>query len=276
MDYNFIFRITVLLVSISCLVSFSEWYVLLNNIKVKNAFAWEVYSTQNKYYQKRFFLKFITPFLSNKVNYLLYGGMISSILLIIGTFITSYSYFLLPLLFVLLLLKQIQTPFGLEGSDQMQLIVVGSLSLVLLDIEKGAFLAFVFISIQLIFSYFFAGLSKIKSQVWRNGDAITLTLKTNSYGNKAIFEFLKNKTKLSKIICWFIISWEILFILSPFLPTNLFYLMVFLAFLFHLSNALIMRLNGFFLTWISTFPSIVFFHLCLVGEVETFANIVYK
>ena len=276
MDYNFIFRITVLLVSVSCLVSFIEWYVLLNNTKVKDVFAWEVYSTQNKYYQKSFFLKFITPLLSNKINYLLYGGMISSILLIIGVFIASYSYFLLPLLFVFLLLKQIQTPFGLEGSDQMQLIVVGSLSLVLLDVEKGAFFAFVFISIQLIFSYFFAGLSKIKSEVWRNGVAITLTLKTNSYGNKTIFEFLKNKTKLSKIICWFVISWEILFIISPFLPTNLFYLMIFIAFLFHLSNTLIMRLNGFFLTWISTFPSIIYFHLYLAGEVETFANIVYK
>ena len=263
-NYTIIFHLTTILVCISSLISFSEWYFLLKNEKLKHLFSWDVYGTQNKYYQNKIFLKYINPLLLGRIEYLLFSGISLSSTIIIGSFFSSYFYFLLPLLLILLLLKQIHTPFGLEGSDQMQLIIVGSLTISLMNIEKGAIIAFSFISIQLIFSYFFSGISKLRSPLWRCGQALRLTLKTNSYGNKTIYELLNKKTRISLIACWFIMCWEILFIACPFLPNPLFYSMLIIAFMFHLSNAFIMKLNGFFLTWIAAFPSIIYIHMLLI------------
>jgi hypothetical protein len=150
--------------------------------------------------------------------------------------------------------------YGLDGADQMGLIVIATVALCEIGdrmpaiVEVGLW----FIACQSCLSYTTAGIAKLVSPTWRSGRAISGVLGTNAYGLWGVGTFLERHALLCKIMAW-----------SVFLPECLFYAALcgdfrvttaFLAWgiVFHLSAALIMGLNGFVWSFIATYPAIIY------------------
>jgi len=158
--------------------------------------------------------------------------------------------FLLLSLFSYLLFN-IRNGFGFEGSDQM--IIINLLCLVTIKFfPVTTNLMCQFLAIQLILAYFIAGISKILSKHWRNGQAIKMVLSTKSFGTGNINWLLKYR-HLPQILCFTVITFEVSWILLPFHINVTILLMVF-GVIFHLVNATLMGLNNFFWAFVATYP----------------------
>ena len=82
------------------------------------------------------------------------------------------------------LLLHVRNTYGLDGSDQMQTIVLSALLLYhVAPYGAGRVIALGFIAAQSMLSYFSAGYAKLTSPMWRDGTAISGVLDTLSYGS---------------------------------------------------------------------------------------------
>jgi hypothetical protein len=157
--------------------------------------------------------------------------------------------------------------YGLDGSDQMTLIVCTSLALMsLVPHARCAAVACIwFIALQSALSYFTAGVAKVISSEWRRGSSLTGVMNTGSYGHKAFAEFLLNRPIYAKVLSWLLIGFECLFPLALFMGK---YCVVFLigGLIFHLLNAAIMGLNTFVWAFLATYPSVLFCALQIRGQ----------
>lgn len=115
-----------------------------------------------------------------------------------------------------------------------------------------------FIAINTLLVYFFTGYHKLKSRTWRSGEALSLIMNTKTYGNHKLFTFLDSYKYLSIIFSWFIICFQIFFLLAI-LNLKMTIVLLVLGFFFHLFNLLIMRLYTFFLSFVMCYPSIIVF-----------------
>lgn len=106
-----------------------------------------------------------------------------------------------------------------------------------------------------VLSYETAGWSKFFSPIWGTGEALRGIIGTTTFG--APFTILVRSPKISKIVEKLVISLECGYVTIFLLPERLLILVVLLWMLFHLSVAIIMGLNLFFLSYASAYPSIV-------------------
>lgn len=148
---------------------------------------------------------------------------------------------------------------GLDGSDQMQIVVFGSLSVfyVMPGIAAKT-IALWFIAAQAMLSYLAAGLAKLASPVWRGGEAMAGIMSTDHFGNERIGHWLRDRHDIATVACWLVIAFECIAPLLVFagpIPA-----LVFLccALTFHLTVAAIMGLNTFVWSFGSTFPAVWF------------------
>jgi hypothetical protein len=148
---------------------------------------------------------------------------------------------------------------GLDGSDQMQIIIFSSLAVFywVTDLE-ARMIALWFIAAQSMLSYFAAGIAKLASPIWRSGDAIVGIMATDHYGNQLLSQLLRKNHHLAAIVCWSVILFECL---APTLvfagPTSC---LVFLGcgFIFHSVIAVMMGLNTFLWSFGATYPAVIF------------------
>jgi len=163
------------------------------------------------------------------------------------------------LLAVLCTLFMVREPFGRDGADQMQIVIFGSLALAHLHptplIQRSAVW---FIALQVILSYFTAGLSKAWSPVWRSGKALPAIISTRIYGNAKIAHYLDRRPQVSQFICMGTIAFETLFPFVLLAPPVIIVGMLFIGMSFHLSIARIMGLNTFFWVFLATYPAILY------------------
>lgn len=148
------------------------------------------------------------------------------------------------------------------GSDTMLLLSLSmwTLTEVLIFLYPDTSLAtapILYLGVQGVLSYFVAGVVKIKSTDWKNGSALKLIFEQSHYavplGARCIFK----NTDFSRIIGFIIISFELLFPLALF-NEKLILLFLALAFLFHITNALLFRIHRFIWAWICCYPAIYF------------------
>jgi len=134
------------------------------------------------------------------------------------------------------------------GSDMMTMVVLTGLLV-------GGKAGLIYISIHTLYSYFKAGLVKVKQADWRQGRALP------AFFQRSLFKDVQNlagKIPYPKTLGYFVIIFE-LSILLILLKPELTVLYFTAALLFHFINYLTFGLNRFFWIWLAAWPAVFYF-----------------
>lgn len=145
------------------------------------------------------------------------------------------------------------------GSDSLMfyflmLAVVGQASLHKQPSTQGAIWG---LAMLLVFSYFRAGLAKIRRKNWRTGVALREFLTSSKYQKLPVIDAMTQSQSFLRIASWGIILFELTFPLalgSPFLA----FCYICTGLIFHLANGAIFGLNRFLYAWISGYPALLY------------------
>ena len=179
-----------------------------------------------------------------------------AVLLIIGVQ-TAWISFLL-LLLGLAILHIFQGPYN-GGADRMSLLILSCLCLAhLAPTPRWQELAFGYLALQLILSYFISGGVKLLNPEWRNGQALRDVFQFSAYPVSESLRQLSQSARLLQTMSWAVILFELLFPLALISSGSLTVALI-IAALFHLTNAFLFGLNRFFWIWVAAYPSIIWF-----------------
>jgi len=182
--------------------------------------------------------------------------LVLAILLMIG-FQTSWVALLL-LLLSLVMLYHFQGPYN-GGADRMSLLVLCCLTLSqFVPTVYWREVAFAYLAVQLVLSYFISGWVKIINPEWRNGHALCDVFQFSVYPVSESLRSWSESPQLLLFMSWGVMLFELLFPLCMFTTASL-ALALFIAAVFHFTNACLFGLNRFFWIWITAYPSIVWF-----------------
>lgn len=182
--------------------------------------------------------------------------LILSVLLIIG-FQTDWVLALL-LLLGLAMLHRFQGPYN-GGSDRMSLLILICLTAVhFAPSEEWQVLAFGYLALQLVLSYFISGWVKVVNPEWRSGRALRDVFQFSAYPVSESLREWSNKPRMLYAMSWGVMAFELLFPLALFSQAGLVFALIITA-SFHFSNACLFGLNRFFWIWVSAYPSILWF-----------------
>ncbi len=199
-------------------------------------------------------LEHITLFTNERRLFL--TRFIISLFLIIG-FQTAWVLLLL-LLLGLAILHRFQGPYN-GGADRMSLLILSCLALVhFAPSLRWQEVAFGYLAIQLILSYFISGWVKVINPEWRNGRALRDVFQFSAYPVSESLRQWSNSPRLLLSMSWGVILFELLFPFSLISITSLTIALIITA-SFHFSNACLFGLNRFFWIWIAAYPSILWF-----------------
>src|SRR5947199_684885 len=145
----------------------------------------------------------------------------------------------------------------MDGSDSMAPQLFGALLLGFLPGTSLALHAALWYNaLQGCLTYATAGLVKVRSPLWHSGEALFGIFNTRAYGHPAVARFLYGRPRLTKVLSWGAVAAEVTFPLALVLGYP--YGLVFLGWgvAFHGANALVMGINSFFWSFVSTYPAI--------------------
>lgn len=145
------------------------------------------------------------------------------------------------------------------GADRMTLLVLTCLALAQwLPGDRWAMLAFGYLAVQLVISYFMSGWVKLVNPDWRSGRALGDVFGFSAYPVSEALRALSQRPVTLRLASWGVIGFELAFPLALFtVPTLLGALAI--ACVFHTANALVFGLNRFVLAWASAFPALWWF-----------------
>jgi len=165
------------------------------------------------------------------------------------------------LVFVLVLLFNFRSGYGLDGGDQMTGNVLGAICLAGLlphdPLALGA--ALWFLGLQATLSYLTAGVYKIAGRDWRNGRGLLGVLSTRSYGSPRLSAYLARRPSQALAAAWSVIAFESLFPLAILAGPRGALVFLSIGVVFHLANAAVMGLNNFVWAFTATYPAV---HYC--------------
>lgn len=243
-------------------ISSLEYLAIHKEFKINGIFSWKIFSSRNE------FLNSWLPW--QKINFLfgyrafivMHALRIASVLLLPFIPDNFYKILLLGFLAISSLLFSFRSIVGLDGADQMNLIITITLFIVyIIDVEVIYKAGLIFIAAQSILSYMVAGIAKLRSVKWRSGQAVFEIMNTRTYGFKSVANKLANAPRFVNIIlCWLIIFFEIFFIILLFLEEPWLYIIICCGIIFHLYNAIAMGLNNFFWAFLATYPALLYVH----------------
>jgi hypothetical protein len=161
------------------------------------------------------------------------------------------------LTYVLLFLRNAE---GHDGAEQMYLLVFTALTIAGLAPAAGpvGHYCLLFVAVQASLAYAIAGIHKLRARAWRDGTALTGILGTNSYGSGWSYRLLRRRPVLSRTLCWAVILLECGFPVVFLVDTPVALVILAVALLFHLANAVVMGLNGFLLAFACTYPAVLY------------------
>lgn len=166
-----------------------------------------------------------------------------SLLIILGVFPGVAAACLLAL--GIYLLKTYQGPYN-GGSDRLSLLILFVLAIFhfapTLTVQE---FAFAYLGLQVVLSYFVAGLVKLKNPEWRSGRALSEIL--SRYGRSL---------PSVRTFAWVAMMFEILL---PLTLSNKQMLIaaLSLALMFHVGNFVIFGLNRFVWVWLASYPAVL-------------------
>ena len=188
--------------------------------------------------------------------------LLLAILLIIG-FQTIWVVSLL-LVLGLRILQRYQGPYN-GGADRMGLLILCCLCLVhFAPTPRWQEIAFGYLALQLVLSYFISGWVKIVNHDWRSGRALSDVFQFSAYPVSEQLRLWFKFPYLLLVMSWAVIMFELLFPISLFSSVSL-GLALIIATIFHFVNACLFGLNRFFWIWITAYPSIIWFQDRIIG-----------
>lgn len=154
------------------------------------------------------------------------------------------------------LLVQPRHFYGTDGSDQISFLCNAAVGIGRLggsNMTRKA--ASDFLALQVILSYFIAGVTKIPGAAWRNGVALQKVMGTQTYGSAGFHKFLARRPKIGQWLTHGTVAAEAMMPLGL-VTTRSTKLTLLLFAAFHIANARFMGLGRFVLPFISTYPAI--------------------
>jgi hypothetical protein len=156
----------------------------------------------------------------------------------------------------LVTLERFQGPYN-GGSDRMGLLALWRLTLSrFLPTEQGREIAFGYLGVQLVLSYFISGWVKVLNPDWRNGRALRQVFAFSAYPVSEGLRGWADRPRVLRAMSWAVMLFEIGFPLTlasrPALTAGLA-----IAAAFHFANACLFGLNRFFWTWLAAYPAIL-------------------
>lgn len=153
----------------------------------------------------------------------------------------------------------LRTNYGADGSDHMAILtyVASTVEKAFGDDPRVREAALWFVAGEACLSYTTAGLAKLASPVWRNGQAMTGIFRTRTYGHEWSARMLRQHPALAVAGGWAVIVAESLFPLVLVLPAEYAWPLLLLGLAFHLGNAHFMGLNRFVWAFSGTYPAVV-------------------
>lgn len=250
---------------------FIALYIIIDsfeNISIQKEFANEgIYSWQ--YFRKALFFTKQAVVIKKALNLVYSHHSWVSILMLraccgIGLLLLPFhnqiTFISLSVLVIIGLLMNLRNkPIGTETQNRMGLMIIIILFIyALYPTETIGITGLWFISLQAIFSYFTAGIFKFMNKEWRNGDAmISILSSTTSIGSPKMLFFFENNRQFGKWLCWLTIIMECSYPLVL-LGGPLLYFYLIWGGVFHLTIALVLRINLFIWVWLATYPAIIF------------------
>lgn len=257
----FTYQATLCILSIGLLIAALEDLKNWSIFESTGMLSWKVSKLNLKWATKDLRLRLCNFALhDNAFKCSIYLRIFASLLLFIFSLLNIVSPTLICTLFALNIFISFRNPYGLDGSYQMNLVILFALSIgSLFGIDSQISITCVlFIAGELVISYFIAGFSKCISPVWRTSSALYGIFSTKNFGHGFFYQLISQTALLTILLSWFIILFEMLFFTVLFFhPT---YTIIFLAigFLFHLFNALFMGLNTFLFSFSAAYPALFY------------------
>jgi hypothetical protein len=153
-------------------------------------------------------------------------------------------------------LHRFQGPYN-GGADRMGLLILFCLCLA--QFAPTPFwqeIAFGYLALQLVLSYFISGWVKVVNPDWRNGRALRDVFEFSVYPVSESLRHWADSPRLLFCMSWSVMLFELLFPFSLFSKASLIAALV-IAASFHFANACLFGLNRFFWIWIAAYPSIL-------------------
>ncbi len=143
------------------------------------------------------------------------------------------------------------------GSDYMTVLVLVGLTLAraLRAYPLAATASYLYVAVQLVFSYFLAGFVKLREPAWRRGTALACFTSDARFASPRWARVLFRNPALGLLACWSVIAFECTFPLALLEPRATVAYAVFGA-AFHLFNNVIFGLNRFFFAWSAAYPAL--------------------
>lgn len=150
--------------------------------------------------------------------------------------------------------------FGLDGADQMALLILFTTLLCVVPFDDGRIRAIGlwFIGLQVALSYLVSGVAKLQSPEWRRGLAIRGILSTYTYGTGATRRVVTRSRVLSLPLAWSVILVEIALPFGLLLPPRGVLLTIAIGLALHVSIAIVMGLNDFVWSFAAAYPAFYF------------------
>ncbi|MGL5626992.1 MAG: hypothetical protein ACRDDW_05715 [Candidatus Rhabdochlamydia sp.] len=254
----FTYQTTLCILSIGLLIAALEDLKNWSIFKSTGMLSWKVSKLNLRWAAKDLRLRLCNFALhENAFKYSIYLRIFASFLLFIFSLLNIVSPILICTLFVLNILISFRNPYGLDGSYQMNLVILFALSIgSLFGIDSQISITCVlFIAGELVISYFIAGFNKLISPVWRKSSALHGIFSTKNFGHEFFYQLINRTALLTTLLSWFVLLFEMLFFTVLFFHPM--YAIMFLAigFLFHLFNAIFMGLNNFLFAFSAAYPA---------------------
>jgi hypothetical protein len=250
-----IINLTEKLIALAVLLQSFELLQIRHSFSDKGVWRWvdlkEEFKIFSLFHQKiiEFFLKY-----ENFLVLIVIRIFVSGILLFYSN---TFLIFVLLISTILIALRWRGTFNG--GSDYLTVLVLSALFFGSLFgySEKASLVVVWYIAVQLLSSYFIAGVVKIRKKNWRTGLALKGFLKSTIYNENTITNWIVENSLILLISSWAIIIFEITFILTL-CDFNLCLFYLIFALLFHCANFYFFGLNRFIYAWMACYPSLIY------------------
>ncbi len=163
----------------------------------------------------------------------------------------------------LLLFSRYHGPYN-GGSDRMGLLLLCGLWLAhVLPQPAWRAIALGYVAVQLVASYFLAGVVKLAERSWRNGQALQDVFAFSIYPVSADLRALASRRTWLMCAGWGVMLFELAF---PFalLDARALQGALALAFTFHVVNAALFGLDRFVWVWLAAYPTLLWFQSALI------------
>ena len=252
-------RVTHILVSIGVATLALETLAARRLFSPAGLYPWEILSTHLGWTQRRGYRSGLDILLGFPLFLVLVSVQFLAALALLSGWFPASTLAAVAAMLAVHLLFLLRNQYGLDGSDQMLLLVLAALFVYHLHPTATMLtIAFGFLTGQLLLSYLTSGVAKAISPVWRSGAAIGGILRTSGYGSRALAQFLSARRWAALVVCWGVIGYEcggpLLALITPHAALGF----IALGALMHLAIGMCMGLNVFFWAFTATYPAVYY------------------